>query len=165
MPADKPIATTVLGYPQRTPDQLPRRVQGIQNLAQWKNSLSPLSHDGEGTLPDTAWLRRAIGSLFQSFVTMALPGQPAAEMLPHTAQLWVDILADMNLTEEQDRDRIATAGRVLLRKVTEWPQVAVFIAELPPRVSSSSDLPATPVASKEERQAAKKRFRDIGENL
>ena len=132
MSDDMPIPRNVYGYPMRTAEQVPRRVLGIQMLARWKND------------PDQphAWLCRLVGTLFQSFVTSALPGQPAAEMLPHTAQLWVDILADMNLNED-DSERVQIAGRKLLRELEEWPQVKALIDALPARRDAKSCVSTT----------------------
>ena len=74
-----PVRYNVYGYPMRSADYVPRGVLGIQLLAKWKNLPEPA---------ETLWLRRLVGSLFQSMRTMSsLKGQPAAEMLPHTAQL------------------------------------------------------------------------------
>jgi len=123
---------TVQGYPARQADFVPRRVLGIQHLAQWKND--PEQANG--------WLCRIIGSAFQSFIITALPGQPAAEMLPLTAQLWVDDLADMGMNEEQDRDRLEAGLRKLRRTLQKWPQIADLIEAMPHRetVSRSNEV-------------------------
>lgn len=144
---------TIQGYPVRSADYVPRRVLGIQHLARWKN-------DPDNSHP---WLCRLIGTLFQSFVTSALPGQPAAEMLPFTAQLWVDVLIDMRLTEEQDRDRIEAAGRTLLRTLEEWPQVAALIAALPRRVAPAGDVTAHREPSEADRQAGREALAKLKE--
>ncbi len=54
-------------------------------------------------------------------------------MLPLTAQLWVDVLVDMNIEEELDRLRVETGIRKLNRILKEWPQVASLLAEMPRR--------------------------------
>ena len=133
-----PVRYNVYGYPMRTAEQVPRRVLGIQMLARWKNE--PDS-DEINQVP-TLWLRRLVGTLFQSFVTAALPGQPAAEMLPHTAQLWVDVLLDMRLSED-DAERVQIAGRKLLRELEEWPQVKALISALPARRDAKSCVSTT----------------------
>ena len=137
-----------------------RRVQGIQHLAMWKN-------EPGGNL----WLRRLVGTLFQSFVTSALPGQPAAEMLPHTAQLWVDVLLDMNLTEA-DAERVQMAGRKLLRELEEWPQVKALIAAMPRRItarpspeSGGGVVSAETVPTDADRAASRAHLRKIREML
>lgn len=114
---------TVQGYLVQPGGYVPRRMVGIQHLAQWKNNPEN-SH---------AWLCKLIGSAFQTYVVMALHGQPAAEMLPMTAQLWVETLADMNLNEEQDKSRLETGIRKLTRQLKYWPQVASLIELLPNR--------------------------------
>ena len=114
---------TVQGYLVQPGGYIPRRAIGIQHLAQWKNN------------PENAhaWLCKLIGGAFQTYVVMALHGQPAAEMLPMAAQLWVDALADMNLIEELDRSRLETGIRQLTRKTKYWPQVASLIELMPNR--------------------------------
>ena len=119
----RPSNLTVQGYPVRTPDQIPRRVLGIQHLAQWKNDPGQVN----------AWLCKAVGSAFQSFIIVALPGQPAAEMLPLTAQLWVDELADMGMNQEQDAARLDAGLRKLRRTMQKWPQIADLIEAMPHR--------------------------------
>ena len=147
------IARTVQGYPARPADYVPRGVLGIQLLARWKNEPEPA---------ETLWLRRLVGALFQSFRTLHLPGQPAAEMLPHTAQLWVDVLLDMNLTEA-DTERIQAAGRRLLRDLEDWPQPRTLIAVLPRRSPPPSDLCAASEPAEADRAAGKEALAKLRE--
>ena len=137
----KPATRTVQGYLVPTGGHVPRRVQGIQYLAKWKNDPEQLH----------SWLCKIIGGAFQSFLISALPGQPAAEMLPHTAQLWVEELLDMNVTEEQDSARIETGLRKLRRTMRQWPQVADLIDAMPRRDTST---PAGTVTVQRQRTAA-----------
>lgn len=138
-PEPRAPSLTVQGYAVPAGGYVPRRIVGIQHLAQWKNDPAHAA----------AWLCKLVGSAFQTFVIMALPGQPAAEMLPLTAQLWVDVLGDMNVNEDQDLTRIETAIRQLTRKLKEWPQIADLIAAMPNReqTATASDHRATTVVS------------------
>ena len=102
---------------------IPRRAPAIQHLAAWK-------HGQEG---DDAWLCRLLAFSFQRLVAMALPGQPAAEMLPVTAEMWRDVLLDMRVSEDDDRERIEAGFRYLYRKIREWPQPADLIEQMPKR--------------------------------
>lgn len=108
---------------------IPRSVQGIQILAKWK----------QGQTGENAWLARIIATGFQRLRAMHLPGQPAAEMLPVTAQMWVDVLLDMRVTEELDLTRIETGFRYLFRSIREWPQPADLLKEMPKRVEGRRD--------------------------
>lgn len=119
------IATTVQGYPIRPGGvYLPRRAQGIQALALWKN-------DTEA--PDSErWLRQEIGSGFQQMVCLALSSQPAAEMLPMTAEMWVMTIG-YGMIEELDRERIRKGFGQLFRTLNKWPQPVELLKILPAR--------------------------------
>jgi len=102
---------------------VPRGVQGIQLLAQWRQAQS-----GEH-----AWIARIVGTGMMKLRALHLSGQPAAEQLPITAELWCDVLRDLNLVEDFDVPRLETAFNRLLRTVTEWPQPADLIESMPRR--------------------------------
>lgn len=112
--------------------QLPRRVQAIQALAQWRQV-------GDGQ-PDS-WLRLEIGEAFQKMVCLALPGAPAVEMLPATAEMWLLLMADMDLTEEIDRPRIRKSFGLLYLHLKQWPQLADLVDNLPPRPQKAAPAP------------------------
>lgn len=119
------IATTVQGYPVRTGNgaPIPRRAQGIQALALWKNE-NPEAPD--------QWLRREIGMGFQQMVCLGLNGQPAAEMLPLAAEMWVMTIG-YGMTEELDSERIRGGFAQLYRILTRWPQPVELLKVLPGR--------------------------------
>ena len=131
MSDDMPIPRNGYIYPMRTVSGS-RQVLGVQLLAHWKNDPDHFPHH--------VWLCRLIGTMFQSFIAANLQHPPAAEMLPNTAQLWVEVLIDMRLTEEQDRERIEAASRILLRTMDEWPKVKALIAALPTRSAGAKNL-------------------------
>lgn len=139
-----PITTSVQGYAIRPYGQVSRRAVAIQELARWKNDPEQVN----------GWLCKLIGGALQSFVMLGLKGQPAAEILPMTAALWVEVLADMNLTEDPDKERVATSIRLLTRKLKEWPQVADLIEVMPRRQSTETSTPAQRQRSAEEEQTA-----------
>jgi hypothetical protein len=114
---------------------VPRSVLGIQILAAWKREQS-----GEN-----AWLATVIATGFQRLRAMHLSGQPAAEMLPVTAQMWVETLIDMKVNEDQDKERIETGFRYLYRTMREWPQIADLLKEMPKRVEVRRDPRDVPV--------------------
>ena len=152
---DNSVTRTVQGYLVQQGGYVPRRLVGIQYLAKWKN-------DPENA---NAWLCKLIGSAFQTFVVMALHGQPAAEMLPITAQLWVNALIDMNLNEEQDRQRLETGIRQLTRKTKYWPQVASLIELMPNRQAGQTHGSAPTVRARtvEEENIAATAMREMRE--
>ncbi|MBT0666363.1 hypothetical protein KI809_18805 [Geobacter pelophilus] len=122
------LARRTDGQATTTAPPVPRRVQGIQILAVWK-------HQQQG---ENAWLYQVVATGFQRLMAMALPGHPAAEMLPITAEMWVEVLLDMRVNEKQDRERIETGFRYLYRKIKEWPQPADLIQEMPKRINAST---------------------------
>lgn len=132
---------------------VPRRVQAIRALAEWKQA----GHDQ----PDW-WLRLEIGGAFQQLVVLSLPGAPAVEMLPATAEMWMLLMADMDLAEEIDRPRIAKGFRLLYTHLRQWPQLVDLIANLPPRPQKST-APAPRTEQQHADGAA--RLKDILDNL
>ncbi len=132
---------------------VPRRVQAIQGLAQWKQA----GHDQ----PDW-WLRMEIGGAFQQLVVLALPGAPAVEMLPATAELWLMMLGDMELDEEIDRPRIRQAFKLLYTHLKQWPQLEALIANLPPRPQK---VQAPPPRTEQQHADGAARLKDILDGL
>ncbi len=132
---------------------VPRRVQAIQGLAQWKSA----GHDQ----PDW-WLRLEIGGAFQQLVCLALPGTPAVEMLPATSEMWWMLLSDMNLDEETDRPRIRQAFKLLYTSLKEWPQLADLIEKLPPRPQKAA---APPPRTEQQHADGAARLKDILDGL
>lgn len=132
---------------------VPRRVQAIRALAEWKQA----GHDQ----PDW-WLRLEIGGAFQQLVVLSLPGAPAVEMLPATAEMWMLIMADMDLDEVTDRPRIAKGFKLLYTHLRQWPQLADLIANLPPRPQKAA---APPPRTEQQHADGAARLKDILDGL
>lgn len=131
---------------------VPRRVQAIQALAQWKQAdHTPLQ-----------WLRLEIGEAFQKLICLALPGAPAVEMLPATAEMWVLLMADMDLTEEIDQPRIHKGFGLLYLHLKQWPQLADLIDNLPPRPQKA---PPPPQRTAEQHADGAAKLQDILDGL
>ena len=157
-PTDPFLIARTQGHVAASQPHVPRRAQGIQLLAQWKHAQAG----------GNAWLCMLIATGFQRLVAMALPGQPAAEMLPITAEMWCEVLLDMRVSEEQDRERIETGFRYLYRKIREWPQPADLIQEMPKRVEarrSQRDVPTHRERTEAEQAAATEALQQMKANL
>lgn len=130
---------------------VPRRVQAIKILAQWKQ----VGHDQ----PDW-WLRLEIGGAFQQLVALSLPGTPAVEMLPATAELWLNLLTDRGITiEPVDRPRVRKGFNNLYTSLRQWPQVADLLEKLPPRPQRARL--AEPEITDEQRAVNAARFSEL----
>lgn len=148
-----PFMLARTGAVSSTQPHIPRSIQGIQILATWKQA-----QDGEN-----AWLAIAIATGFQRLRAMHLQGQPAAEMLPVTAEMWKEVLLDMRLAED-DLPRIEQAFRYLYRTIREWPQPADLIKEMPKRVETRRDPRDVPVRrerTEQEETAAKEALNEM----
>lgn len=116
---------SALGYPVnlRGASYLPRSVQALQGLGEWKRQ--------QPDAPDQ-WLRLEIASGFQQMVMLKLGQTPAVEMLPLTAEMWVEVIGD-GMNEAQDKDRVKAAFKQLFRSLKWWPQPADLLKALPVR--------------------------------
>lgn len=119
------VQLTVQGFPVRTsgPSYLPRSVQALQLVRQWQFQQT-------GT-PDL-WLRMEIGIAFNQFLCLRLGNTPAVEMLPFTAESWVETIGE-GMTEQLDRERIKAGFKQLYRTLKWWPQPAELLNILPRR--------------------------------
>jgi hypothetical protein len=97
------IQYTVTGHPVRMHGAayIPRSIQALQALSVWRNE--------NAAAPD-AWLREDICKAFKYWVGLKLGNTPAVEMLPITAEMWVEIVGE-GMNEEQDRERVRVAFR------------------------------------------------------
>lgn len=76
---------------------------------------------------------------------LSLDRTPAAEMLPGTAQAWLEAITDGKAWDEgRDAERIAAGFRTLARIARRWPAPAEFLDVVPP----VADLPAIGYESK-----------------
>lgn len=81
----------------------------------------------------------------QKMFCLSLDRTPAAEMLPGTAQTWLEAITDGKAWDEgRDADRIAAGFRTLARIARRWPAPAEFLDVVPP----VADLPAIGYESK-----------------
>lgn len=121
------IQLTVQGFPVRTsgPSYLPRSVQALQTIGHWQYA----QVGGENL-----WLRMEIGLAFQQFVCMRLGNTPAVEMLPFTAESWIETIGE-GMTEKLDRERIKQGFKQLYRTLKWWPQPAELLNALPRRMT------------------------------
>lgn len=78
------------------------------------------------------WLEIEILTGLQKLSCLSLDRTPAAEMLPGTAQAWLEAITDGKAWDERrDADRIAAAFRTLARTARRWPLPAEFLDALP----------------------------------
>ena len=88
---------------------------------------------------ETEWLLDEVLNGLQKLFCLSLDRTPAAEMLPGTAQAWLEAITDGKAWEKgRDADRIAAGFRTLTRIARRWPAPAEFLDVLPP----VADLPA-----------------------
>jgi len=151
----QPPQTTVQGYPVRTSGYLPRSIQALQALTEWKNV-----HDDA---PD-AWLREDIAKAMKYMVGLRLGNTPAVEMIPITAEMWLEIVGE-GMNEEQDRERIRAGFKQLLRGVKWWPQPSELLKILPRRQATPPRRDIVTDQSDEQHAAASARFQDILDSL
>ncbi len=151
-----PVQLTVQGYPVRTSGYLPRSIQALQSLTTWRNE--------QADAPDN-WLRQDICKAFQYLVGLKLGNTPAVEMLPITAEMWVEIIGE-GMTEELDRERIRAGFKQLRRELKWWPQPADLLKVLPRRnVAPGTKSAQAPPQSDEDHAVASARFQDILDSL
>lgn len=156
----QPPQRTVLGYPVnlRGASYLPRSVQALQGLGEWKKE--------QPDAPDH-WLRLEIANAFQWMVGLRLGSTPAVEMLPITAEMWVQVVGE-GMTKELDRERIKAGFKQLLRELKWWPQPEALLKVLPRRPTPSPAATATANAgrmSDEEHAAQAQKLQDIIDGL
>lgn len=98
---------------------------------------------------------------FQKLYCLGLERTPAAEILPGTAKVWVETLADrFDWSRERDAPRIRRAFVVLAGTRRNWPLPQDFMDALPPadsqaRIERKPDIPETP-------EGRLKRLQDLG---
>ena len=78
------------------------------------------------------WLEVEILAGLQRLACLSLDRTPAAEMLPGTAQAWIEALTDGRAWErERDEQRVRRAFVVLSKTVRRWPAPVEFVEALP----------------------------------
>jgi hypothetical protein len=86
------------------------------------------------------WLKREIADGLSALVALSLEGQPAAEVLPLTADIWLKALSHRLRVEELDAPRLRSAFQTVFGMVTRWPAPQMVLDHLPPR----PELPKLP---------------------
>ena len=78
------------------------------------------------------WLEVEILAGLQRLACLSLDRTPAAEMLPGTAQAWIEALTDGRTWDrERDEQRVRRAFVVLSKTVRRWPAPVEFVEALP----------------------------------
>jgi len=94
---------------------------------------------------ETEWLLDEVLNGLQKMFCLSLDRTPAAEMLPGTAQAWLEAITDGKAWQKgRDKGRIEAGFRTLARIARRWPAPAEFLDVLPP----VADLPAIGYESK-----------------
>lgn len=121
------VQTTVQGFPVRTSglSHVPRSIQALQIISEWKYQV-PAEPD--------LWLRMEIAIGFSQFLCMRLGNTPAVEMLPFTAESWLNTIGE-GMTEALDRERIKHGFKQLYRTLKWWPQPSELLNILPRRIA------------------------------
>lgn len=153
----QPPQTTVQGYPVQTTGYLPRSIQALQALTVWRDE-----HVETQNIASLQWLRQDICKAFQYLVGLRFGNTPAVEMLPITAEMWVEIVGE-GMNEEQDRERIRAGFKQLRRELKWWPQPADLLKVLPRRTvaQQTCEVSKTSQVSEEEHARSSKAFEEI----
>ena len=85
------------------------------------------------------WFRNEVITGIQKLACLGLERQPAAEVLPATVTVWLEVLGS-HWDQETDTPRIRAAFSTLVRTATAWPTPQKLIDALPAR----EELPALP---------------------
>lgn len=123
------IQPTTRGFlspnPSGNASRTPRSIQALQIISEWKYQV-PAEPD--------LWLRMEIAIGFSQFLCMRLGNTPAVEMLPFTAESWLNTVGD-GMTEAIDRERIKQGFKQLYRTLKWWPQPSELLNILPRRIA------------------------------
>jgi hypothetical protein len=85
---------------------------------------------------NTAWLKRELSAGLQALVALGLRNQPASDMLPLTADIWLRAVRRGNIgcdIERIDAPRIREAFDRMFPELTEWPAPRQLLDRIPPR--------------------------------
>lgn len=111
------------------------------------------------------WLRDAIGDGLEGLIALGLKGQPAAEIIPLTADIWLRaVRREVICTIETiDAPRIREGFDRLFPGLVEWPAPKMLIERIPARPARATlDLPP---ASDEQWAAGLQKLREIKASL
>lgn len=103
------------------------------------------------------WFRNSIIEGLQWLATLSLRGAPQPDVLPATAEAWVQTLWGMPLLWDEERDgwRISSAFREVAATAEFWPAPVVVYRAMP-QVRESPALPPPGVRLSPDRKAALK---------
>ena len=107
------------------------------------------------------WLQDELLTGFQKLCCLGLERTPAAEVLPGTAQVWTETLADrFDWQKERDASRIRRAFVVMAGTRRTWPLPQDFMDALP-RPSEQLQVERKPNIP-ETREGRMKRLSELG---
>jgi hypothetical protein len=116
------------------------------------------------TTDDDRWLKNAVIDGVQLLYSLALPGSPAGEVLPLTAQGWIEVLRRCRLwVAERDAPRLHPGFVALAGAVDRWPAPKQLLDHLPAvqPVAALVDVPPPISAQRRlELQALRRRLAD-----
>lgn len=113
-----------------------------------------------------AWLRREISSGLQALVALSLKNQPAAEVLPLTADIWLRAVQRGSVgcdIESIDAPRIREGFEQLFPRLREWPTPVDLLDRIPGRPEREK-LPEPP-RSAEQEAVGRRALMEIEERL
>jgi hypothetical protein len=111
---------------------------------------------------NTVWLKREIKDGLQALVAMGLENQPAADVLPLTADIWLRAIRRGNIgcdIEQIDAPRIREAFDRLFPELVKWPAPKLLLDRIPPR--PKREALAEPVGDDAVGQAAIKEILEL----
>lgn len=102
-----------------------------------------------------AWFQNTLAEGLQSLVALSLPGQPPAETIALTLDVWVHAVwrAPVQWSEQYDRARLRHAFFTISRRTERWPAPRHLIEAMPPR----PEAPALPAPRISDEQRARYR--------
>lgn len=111
-----------------------------------------------------AWFNDAVIDGLTMLVPLSLPGTPAAEAVPLTAQAWINTLWDHGRwDQEPDMPRLQAGFVRLARTHDRWPAPRHLLEAMPPRREVRALPP--PQLSKEQLAANRARIAALIESL
>lgn len=97
-----------------------------------------------------AWFQNTLAEGLQFLVALSLPGQPPAETIALTLDVWVHTVwrAPVQWSEQYDRARLRHAFFAISRRAERWPAPRHLIEAMPPRPAPPA-LPAPRISDEQ----------------
>lgn len=115
---------------------------------------------------DDRWLKNAVIDGVQLLYSLALPGSPAGEVLPLTAQGWIEVLRRCRTwVPERDAKRLHPGFVALAGAVDRWPAPKQLLDHLPPVQAPLALVEAAPPISAAQRQQLQALRRRLADHL